>query len=166
MLLTERGGADSIFILSYMYGDAENRKKSRRNIKTFKMKLLFLLLSFVFFSSFSSPLPVKSGKTSPNGFQDSHLKQILFGYSFTYQGCNVDVTILVETTTGNGVGMMTATCGHGKPRSIYFDVHGANFTRISASDLSDFRTDEGSYIASSDEIQNIVDGYNSNVPIE
>lgn len=130
------------------------------------MKVLLLVSSFVFFSSFSVHLPLKVNKNVSSISQKFAFKKIVVGFQFDYGGCHYDLTAVIETTNGSGEGILIQTCGHGKPRSIAFDIYGANFARISASDLSNFRTDEGSYQPSNDELQRIVDGYNSNVPTE
>lgn len=127
---------------------------------------LFLSLSIVLFCSFTTPTgTLNLSQTSLS--KDAKFRKVVFGYEYTYGNCRYTVTVVMETTTGQGVGMTTQTCRGGKPRTIYYNINGGFYARIDASRLSDFKEEDGtSYNPSQEEIDGIVDGYNENVPEE
>ncbi len=136
--------------------------------KYFNKQILTLLVIFSALASFSSiHTNYSKSENIENKIINAHpgpeLKRVLIvEFSTTMNGCNYQVTIVFETTTGNGAGWIKRTCPGFSPQTIYFTVSGAVVARgANADNLCDFRYKDGTPASlSSEEKQLIVDGMN------
>jgi len=79
-----------------------------------------------------------------------------------HNGCNHQVLIAFETSTGNGYGFMKRFCPGSPTETIWFSIYGAIVVRGATSEnFSDFRDENGSVEVDNEVKDLLADGMNN-----